>query len=426
MFNAAFVKETIHQASGYGFSVSDASFDMGAFKAKRDAYVTRLNGIYKSNLANSEVTFIEGDARFVGPKAVTVGESTYTGKHVLIAVGGKPTLPKIPGAHLGITSDGFFDLEEVPKKVAVIGSGYIAVELAGILNVLGSSVDLFIRGERPLRSLESDVVDMLVTEMEAAGINIIRGEAAALSETGDENGDKKAQKKQLELVSGEMHGDYDEILFSIGRTPVTDTLDLPAANVETMPNGVIKVDAAQRTTADGVYAVGDVIGKVDLTPVAIAAGRLLADRLFAGVSEKETTMDYDFVPTVVFSHPPLAVMGFTEAQAREKYGDDEVTVHKSTWVNMMYSREFLVEGQFMPKTMAKLVCVGEQQKIVGLHMIGLATDEILQGFGVAIKMGATKADFDSVVAIHPTSAEELVTIQPWQAQYEMRNGELPR
>ena len=219
---------------------------------------------------------------------------------------------------------------------------------------------------------------MLVTEMEAAGINIIRGEAAALSETGDENGDKKAQKKQLELVSGEMHGDYDEILFSIGRTPVTDTLDLPAANVETMPNGVIKVDAAQRTTADGVYAVGDVIGKVDLTPVAIAAGRLLADRLFAGVSEKETTMDYDFVPTVVFSHPPLAVMGFTEAQAREKYGDDEVTVHKSTWVNMMYSREFLVEGQFMPKTMAKLVCVGEQQKIVGLHMIGLATDEILQ------------------------------------------------
>ena len=137
-------------------------------------------------------------------------------------------------------------------------------------------------------------------------------------------------------------------------------------------------------------------------------------------------MDYDFVPTAIFSHPPLSVMGFMEAQAREKYGDDEVTVHKSTWVNMMYSREFLVEGQFMPKTMAKLVCVGDQQKIVGLHMIGLATDEILQGFGVAIKMGATKADFDSVVAIHPTSAEELVTIQPWQAQYEMRNGELPR
>ena len=216
------------------------------------------------------------------------------------------------------------------------------------------------------------------------------------------------------------------MLSSIGRTPVTDTLDLPAANVETIPNGVIKVDAAQRTTADDVYAVGDVIGKVDLTPVVIAAGRLLADRLFAGVSEKETTMDYDFVPTAIFSHPPLSVMGFMEAQAREKYGDDEVTVHKSTWVNMMYSREFLVEGQFMPKTMAKLVCVGDQQKIVGLHMIGLATDEILQGFGVAIKMGATKADFDSVVAIHPTSAEELVTIQPWQAQYEMRNGELPR
>jgi len=212
------------------------------------------------------------------------------------------------------------------------------------------------------------------------------------------------------------------VLFAIGRRPVTESLNLETAGVETTANGEVVVDAAQRTTADGVYAVGDIItGAVQLTPVAIAAGRLLSDRLFAGVPEEETIMDYDMIPTVVFSHPTMAVMGLTEAQALERYGADEVTVHKSTWVNMMYSREFLVEGHgaMPPKTRAKIVCVGPEQRVVGLHMIGLAVDEMLQGFGVAIKMGATKADFDSIVAIHPTSSEELVTIPPWQAKYKV-------
>lgn len=401
-------------------------------------------------------------------------------------------MPDIPGIELGIDSNGFFDLESIPKKCAVVGSGYIAVELAGILQLLGSEVDLLIRGERPLRTMEADIVDLLVDEMGHAGVNWVNNaEVAALSGTAD--GPKTITTKGGETLEG-----YDEVLFAIGRTPVTESLNLEAAGVETTARQEVVVDATSKTTAEDVYAVGDIItGAVQLTPVAIAAGRLLSDRLFNGVPVEETTMDYDQVcasaegaprmspekcstgwlrlpdgahrcplsptaplttsstaplavfhrywpfstaplallrfsahhsppprsaspwqiPTVVFSHPTLAVMGPTEEEAIAKYGADQVTCHKTTFVNMLYSREFLVEGQAQPKTRAKLVCVGEEQTVVGLHMIGLATDEILQGFGVAMKMGATKADFDSVVAIHPTSAEELVTIPPWQAKY---------
>jgi len=413
MFNAGTVQEMIHQAAGYGFSVEGVSFDMKALKEKRDNYVKRLNGIYSNNLANSGITSITGDAVFVGPKEVKVGEKTYSGDKVLIAVGGKPLMPDIPGIELAIDSNGFFDLESIPKKVCVVGSGYIAVELAGILQLLGSEVDLLIRGERPLRSMEPDVVDLLVTEMSEMGVTWVRGETEAISAADDGS-------KTLTLKGGEQRTGYDEVLFAIGRVPVTDSLDLPKTGVDTTAIGEVVVDQASKTTAEDVYAVGDIItGAVQLTPVAIAAGRLLSDRLFNGIPEADTMMDYDNIPTVVFSHPTMAVMGLTEAQAIERYGADEITCHKTTFVNMLYSREFLVDEQHQPKTRAKLVCVGPEQRVIGLHMIGLAVDEILQGFGVAMKMGATKADFDSVVALHPTSAEELVTIPPWQAKYKL-------
>jgi len=412
MFNAGTVQEMIHQAAGYGFNVEGVSFDMKALKEKRDAYVKRLNGIYANNLGNSGITEIKGDASFVGKKEVRVGDKTYSGDKVLIAVGGTPTMPNIPGVELAIDSNGFFDLEEVPERVAVVGSGYIAVELAGILNLLGSKVDLFIRSELPMRTLDPDVVALLVDEMEAAGINFVRGEIGSLA--GSADGTKSAT-----LLSGEVHEGYNEVLMAIGRHPVTNSLNLASAGVDTTERGEVVVDKTSKTTADDVYAVGDIItGAVQLTPVAIAAGRLLSDRLFNGVPLEETCMDYENIPTVVFSHPTMAVMGLTEKEAIERYGESEVTCHKTTFVNMLYSREFLVEGQHQPKTRAKLVCVGPEQRVVGLHMIGLAVDEILQGFGVALKMGATKADFDSVVAIHPTSAEELVTIPPWQAKYK--------
>jgi len=415
MFNTGSMMQLFHQAAGYGYEIGDIKFTWSAIKERRDAYVKRLNGIYQNNLGNSGVTFIEGDAKFSGMKEIEVDGVTYSGENVLIAVGGKPLLPDIPGKELGKDSDDFFEFEEAPKKVCVVGSGYIAVELAGILNLLGSDVDLLIRGEgRPLRYMDDTITDQLVTEMTAEGVNFVKGELASLEE--------KDGKKLATLTNGETMEGYDEVLYAIGRTPVTDTLNLEATGVETFGAGYICVDKASKTGSPGVYAVGDVIGTgIDLTPTAIAAGRLLSDRLFGGLSEEETLMDYDNVPTAVFSHPPLAVMGLTEKEAIEKYGADDVVVHKSTFVNMLYSREFLVEGQFQPKTIAKLVCVGPEQTVVGLHMIGLAVDEILQGFSVAMKMGATKADFDSVVAIHPTSAEELVTIAPWQAKYKSPN-----
>uniref|UniRef100_A0A7S3AYT5 Glutathione-disulfide reductase n=1 Tax=Haptolina ericina TaxID=156174 RepID=A0A7S3AYT5_9EUKA len=412
MFNAGSMQQFFHQAAGYGFELGSVDFKWSALKSKRDAYVKRLNGIYERNLDNSGVEFIVGDAKFTGAKEVTVGDKTYTADTILIAVGGKPVLPDVPGIEHAIESDGFFELEELPGKVAVIGSGYIAVELAGILKLLGAEVDLLIRGDRPLKTMDSSVTDMLVAEMKEEGVNFVKGEVASISEA---DGVKSLHLKD----GGEMAG-YDTVLFAVGRTPVTASLNLASAGVETTKGGHVVVDKLSRANADGVYAVGDVIGTgVDLTPTAIAAGRLLSDRLFGGVPEEQTIMDYDMVPTVVFSHPPLAVMGLTEEQAIEKHGADQVTIHKTTFVNMLYSREFLVEDQFQPKTFAKLVCIGPEQRVIGLHMIGLAVDEILQGFSVAIKMGATKADFDSAVAIHPTSSEELVTIPPWQAKYKI-------
>lgn len=415
MFNTGSLMQLFHQAAGYGFELGDIKFSWGEIKRRRDAYVKRLNGIYANNLANSGITSITGDAKFTGPKEIEANGETYTADNILIAVGGKPLIPHdLIGKELASTSDDFFKYEEPPKKVVVVGSGYIAVELAGILKLLGSEVDLLVRGSI-LRYMDQTVIDQLKVEMTEEGVNFVKGEIAELTE---EDG-----KKKVTLKSGEtLEGAYDEILFAIGREPVTDSLNLGSAGVETDDWGIVKVDKATqtKTSADGVFAVGDVIGSgVDLTPTAIAAGRLLSDRLFGGVPEEETIMDYDNIPTVVFSHPPIATMGLSEPEAIEKYGADEITVHKTTFVNMLYSREFLVEGQFQPKTMAKLVCVGKEQTVVGLHMIGLNVDEILQGFSVAMKMGATKADFDSVVAVHPTSSEELVTIAPWQAKYKL-------
>lgn len=412
MFNAATMIHLIHQAKGYGITMSGYEFDMRAIKTKRDAYVHRLNGIYANNLKSSGVTFVAGDATFVGPKLVEVGGKTYTAKNILIAVGGRPSVPDISGAELGITSDGFFELDEVPKRVAVVGAGYTAVELACILNVLGSKVELFIRGDMPLKNMEVDVVEKLVVEMKEAGIKIIRGVSTSLEKAADGT-------ITLTLKGDEKHTGYGEVLFATGREPVTASLNLTATDVRVSARGHIEVDAASQTTCDGIYALGDVIGKVDLTPTAIAAGRLLSDRLYAGAPLKDTQMDYDFVPTAVFSHPPIAVCGLTEMEAIQRYGAENVNVHKTTFVNMLYSREFLVEEQYQHKTFAKLVCVGTEEKVIGLHMIGLQVDEMLQGFAVAMKMGATKADFDSVVAIHPTAAEELVTIPPWQAKYSM-------
>ena len=397
MWNAASVAEALHDASDYGFEATPGAFNWKKVKDARDAYVERLNGIYARNLSVDEVTSIEGYAKFVGPKTVEVNGERYSGDHVLIAVGGRPKWPRIPGAELGMSSDGFFELEQLPEKVAVVGAGYIAVELAGIFRTLGADVTLFIRHEHFLRNFDAMVRETLMESMLDAGVNV-------------ETGREITQVTRLEdgrLCVAESRGNkvepFDALLWAIGRVPNTDQLGLESTGVAQDEDGNVPVDAYQNTNVEGLYAVGDVTGKYPLTPVAIAAGRKLADRLFAG--QTEAKLDYENIPTVVFSHPPIGTVGMTEEEAHALYGDGVKTY--STRFRNMYHALTTRKTQ----TAMKLVCVGAQDKVVGVHVIGIGADEMMQGFAVAVRMGATKADFDRTVAIHPTAAEELVTLK---------------
>jgi len=402
MFEAASLCEALHDMKDYGFDVTiNNKFDWGAIKAKRDAYIERLNGIYTRNLAKSQVDFIQGTAKFVGEKQVQVGTETYSADKILIAVGGKPAWPEVPGADLGISSDGFFQLETLPKKTVVVGAGYIAVEMAGILKALGSDVLLLIRRDKVLRSFD-ELISAKVTEaLEESGIRLLKNtEVKGVRLENPENPDKKT----VTTSSGEEINDVNCVLWAIGRTPNTQDLGLESlTGVNCTPRGHIIVDQWQATSNPDVFALGDVTGKWELTPVAIAAGRRLAHRLFESGSE-DLKLDYENIPSVVFSHPPVGTMGMTESEARAKC--ESVKVYQSTFTPMYFSMTERKQSCTM-----KLVCCGPEERVVGLHMIGRQVDEILQGFGVAIRMGATKKDFDNVVAIHPTSAEELVTMR---------------
>jgi len=398
------IRETIEIAKHYGYGVesADVSFNWAKIKAARDAYVKRLNGIYERNLGNSGVEYIQGFATFSGPKTLQVGDRTLTADHIMLAPGGYPSSMDVPGAELGISSDGFFELEDLPAKTAVIGAGYIAVELAGVLNGLGSDVSLVVRGEMAIRRFDPLVRDTLDSEMKAAGITI-RNNSNVTSVERQENG-----KLTVTLDNGEPMVDVDCLLWAIGRKPATAALNLPAAGVNVNGRDYITVDEYQNTSAEGVYALGDVTGPVELTPVAIAAGRRLADRLFGGVPDAK--LNYENVPTVVFSHPPIGGVGLTEPDARQKYGDG-IKVYQSKFGNMLYSP--LPEDAHKPRTAMKVICEGPTERVVGIHVIGLGADEMMQGFGVAVKMGCTKGDLDNCIAIHPTASEELVTMAPW-------------
>lgn len=404
MWNAAHVAEIMHEAPLYQFKEASVSLDWGALKTARDNYVKRLNGIYERNLENSGITRIEGLASFAGPNSVKVGDETYTADHVLIAVGGKPSAPPFEGGEHCITSDGFFELEELPEKVAVVGAGYIAVEMAGIFNTLGSDTSLLVRGEKALRSFDDLVSSTLDNEMKRQGLKVLSNTNVGKVALADDG------RKTLYDQDGTEIGTFDVVLSAIGRVPLVEPLALDKVGVTTSKKGYIEADEYQQTSADGIYALGDVCGQIELTPMAIAAGRRLADRLFGKVEGARA--DYENVPTVVFSHPTIGTIGLTEAQAREKYGDDDIQVYTSTFVNLWYG-PMPIEPSDKPKTAMKLVCLGPEEKVVGLHVIGMGADEMLQGFGVAFKMGATKADFDSCIAIHPTAAEEFVTLPVW-------------
>ncbi len=396
MWNAASLALGLTDAKDYGFEVAAAGSDWAMLKAKRDAYVQRLNAIYERNLNAKGVVHVRGAARFLDAHSVEVNGERLSARHIVIATGGRPRVPQLPGAELGITSDGFFGLEARPARVAVIGSGYIACELAASFHELGSAVELFIRKDHLLTHFDAMLGRSLMREMRAAGIII--NEHVTVSEVREASG-----KKTLIAEGSREFADFDCILWAIGRDPNVEQLELARAGVLQDRDNFIRTDKFQNTNAANVYAIGDVTGRAALTPVAIAAGRRLSDRLFGGKPDRR--LDYDLIPTVVFTHPPIGTVGATEVDARAQYGD-AVKVYVAEFTPMYYALTTRKS-----RTDMKLVCVGPELRIVGCHIIGAGADEMLQGFAVAIRMGATKRDFDDTLAIHPTSAEELVTMR---------------
>lgn len=420
MWNAASIAELLkHDAKQYGFEgtniAENIQFDFPTLKKKRDAYIQRLNGIYGNGFTSAGVTSIIGTGSFVDAHTVQVLENEgdnviktfVSARHVLIATGGRPVFP--PGEGIeehAISSDGFFDLEDLPKKVVVVGAGYIAVELAGVLNGLGTNTHLVLRKGNALREFDEMIMINLDSEMIRQGITIHRNTAGVAAIKVADDG-----SKTVVTVSGERIEGVDCVLMAVGRTPNVETLNLVAGGVK-LGRKFIDVDEYSNTSSPSIYALGDVCGVVELTPMAIAAGRRLADRLFGPEEYQNAKVSYEHVPTVVFSHPTIGTIGLSEQKAIEKYGEHNITVYRSRFANLFYGI-FDMDYDDKPKTAMKVICAGNEEKVVGLHVIGMGSDEMLQGFGVAVKMGCTKADLDSCVAIHPTASEELVTMGQW-------------
>ena len=398
MWYGAQVAETLHRYAGeYGFDVTINKFDFATLKANRQAYIDRIHGSYERGFDSNGVERVYEYARFVDPHTVEVAGERYTAPHILIATGGHALYPNIPGSEYGITSDGFFELDEVPKRTAVIGAGYIAVEVAGVLNALGSDTHLFVRKDRPLRTFDKDIVDVLVDEMAKSGPTLhTHANATEVVKNTDDS-------LTISFDNGETIT-VDCLIWAIGRTANTSGFGLEKTGVKLTEKGTIYSDEFENTSVPGIYALGDVTGKLDLTPVAVKAGRQLSERLFN--NKADAKLDYTDVATVVFSHPVIGSVGLTEEKAIAKYGAENIKVYKSSFTPMYTA----LGDNRQPSTM-KLVTLGDDEKIIGLHGIGYGVDEMIQGFSVAIKMGATKADFDNTVAIHPTGSEEFVTMR---------------
>lgn len=397
MWYGAQIAESFHHyGPDYGFTSSDVQFDFAKLRQNREAYIDRARSSYDGSFKRNGVDLIEGRAHFVDSHTVSVNGELIRAKHIVIATGARPSIPTIPGAELGGSSDDVFAWEQLPESVAILGAGYIAVELAGVLHALGVKTDLFVRRDRPLRTFDSYIVEGLVNEMEKTGLPLHTHKVPVkLEET--------EQGITIHFEDGSSHT-ASQVIWATGRRPNVDGLELEKAGVTVNQRGFIQVDEYQNTVVDGIYALGDVTGEKELTPVAIKAGRTLSERLFN--AKTSAKMDYTTIPTVVFSHPAIGTVGLTEDQAIKEYGKDNIKVYKSSFASM-----YSAVTNHRQESRFKLITTGADEKVVGLHGLGYGVDEMIQGFAVAIKMGATKADFDATVAIHPTASEEFVTMR---------------
>ncbi len=401
MWYASETAAALERAADFGFSLEQApGFDWTALCRARDAYVERLNGIYATNVERAGIDLHRGTGQLRDAHTVEVDGQTLRGRYILLAPGGRPSRPQIPGAEHGIDSDGFFQLREQPRRAVVVGAGYIAVELAGVLHHLGTETTLTVRRDGPLRGFDPLLREALTESLEVDGFDLRTHFVPAACERQADG------RYTLVAEDGRRIEGVDTVIWAIGREAATDGLGLERAGITPRADGTIPVDDYQHTEVESVLAVGDVTGNdFPLTPVAIAAGRRLADRLFGGMADRR--LEYRDIPSVVFTHPPLGTVGMTEPEAEAAYGADQVTCHQTRFFPMNYA---LAPQEVKRRTAMKLVTVGAEQRVVGVHLFGEGADEMLQGFAVAVRMGATKADFDNTVAIHPTSAEELVTL----------------
>ena len=399
-WNAADLGGALHDAPDYGFSLESRGHDWALLKEKRDAYVQRLNDTYAANLEKRKVELLRARASFLDAHTVTAGGRELRAEHIVIATGSRPRVPAIPGGELGITSDGFFELTSMPARVAVVGSSYIALELSGIFAGLGAATSLVMRGDTALKTFDHMLGEAALDMLREAGVEVVQcAVPTALTRS-----ERSGGALELSARDGRRLGPFDCVLWAIGRAPSVADLAIEKTGVALDVSGYIDTDTYQATSVPGVYAIGDITGRAQLTPVAIAAGRRLCDRLLGGQSGRH--LDYENIPTVIFGHPPIGTVGLTEKAARSRYGDSNIHVYRSCFVPLYHALTAAKQRCLM-----KLVTAGSERRIVGLHVVGLGADEMLQGFAVAVRMGATKKDFDDTVAIHPTSAEEFVTMR---------------
>ena len=390
---AAHVHEEVRDAAGFGWKIADGSFDWPTLVANKNREIERLNGIYQRLMDNAGVTVMHERAMVKDAHTVTVGGRDISAARILVATGGWPYVPDFPGSDLAITSNEAFFLDHLPRRAVVVGGGYIAVEFAGIFNGLGCDTTQLYRGPMFLRGFDDDARHFLADEMRKKGVKL-RFDTDVSRITRETDG------LRLHLNDGGTH-DCDLVMYATGRKPNSADLGLEACGVVRDDAGAIKVDDNYRTSVLSIYAIGDVTDRVNLTPVALAEGMALAWHLYR---DHERPVDYEYIPSAVFSHPNLATVGYTEAQAREKFGD--VTIFRSSFTPLKHTLSGNPEKTFM-----KLVVASASDRVVGVHMIGPDAGESVQGLAVALKAGATKTMFDRTIGIHPTSAEEWVTMR---------------